>query len=318
MIADIATGSFNLPLLPTGEDILPLAIFLRDQYRQDHPARAEVPPRTLIVQPAPCAVYGVMPAYCPHHQLFIAKVATLCTGQTHGPAVNALVCVFDGSNGQPLALLEGTQVTNLKCAAVSAMVTDFCAVDDASVLAVFGCGVQAWQQVQAVLAVRPIRQLRLYARNREHLDDFIQRVHQRWPNRLEIVTLANETQTVRNADIVGTATTCAAPLFPPTALSPHAHVNCIGAHTPNGREVPLSLLSQALVVVEDRQTAITEAGDVHARALNFHQLLNHSPAAVKHRQSVFSSTGHGYLDLLTVAFLLHRQRLKAGNGGDVV
>lgn len=317
MIPPTARGAFHLPLLPLGDDILPLAAFLREHYRAPHRARAQVPPRGLILRQAPFAAFGVMPAFCPHHRLFTAKVATFAPGNGTGPAVNAILCVFDGVSGQPLTLLEGTQLTNYKCAAISAMVTDFCAVDNARVLAVIGSGVQAWQQVQAVMAVRAIAELRLFSPNGTHVADFANRVRQRWPGHSTLVCPASAAQAVRGADIVCTATTCATPLFPPEVVAPHAHINCMGAHTPDSREIPQALLARALVVVEDRQTAVNEAGEIHAGALEFAQLLSLPSADVKARLSVFSSTGHGYLDLLTVAFVLRDRRVCGGPGASV-
>lgn len=226
MIPPTARGAFHLPLLPLGDDILPLAAFLREHYR----ARAQVPPRGLILRQAPFAAFGVMPVFCPHHRLFTAKVATFAPGNGTGPAVNAILCVFDGVSGQPLTLLEGTQLTNYKCAAISAMVTDFCAVDNARVLAVIGSGVQAWQQVRAVMAVRAIAELRLFSPNGAHVADFANRVRQRWPGHLTLVCPGSAAQAVRGADIVCTATTCATPLFPPEVVAPHAHINYGGPH----------------------------------------------------------------------------------------
>ncbi|MBT9432067.1 ornithine cyclodeaminase family protein [Candidatus Sodalis endolongispinus] len=306
------SGAFHLPLLPLGDAILPLAAFFNDHYRLSHQARAQVPPRSLIIRQAPFTAFGVMPAFCPYHRLFIAKVATFAPGNGDGPAVSAIVCVFDGLNGQPLALLEGTQLTNAKCAAISAMVTDICAVDNARVMAVIGSGIQAWQQVRAVMAVRAIAELRVFSPNGDHVADFARRVSQRWPGALQVITPPSAVQAVGGADIFCTATSCAMPLFPAEAVAPHAHINCMGAHTPHAREIPDALLARARVVVEDRQTAVVEAGTIHADALELAQLLSLKSADIKAQLSVFSSTGHGYLDLLTAAFVLRHRHASGG------
>ena len=102
------------------------------------------------------------------------------------------------------------------------------------------------------------------------------------------------------------------PLFHAEGVAPHAHINCMGAHTPHAREIPETLLARARVVVEDRQTAVDEAGAIHAGALELAQLLSLQSADIKAQLSVFSSIGHGYLDLLTAAFVLRHGRASGG------
>ncbi|PHM23038.1 ornithine cyclodeaminase family protein [Xenorhabdus budapestensis] len=302
-------GAFGWPLLPELTDLKPLISYFKESFSNGRAEAARVPARSMIIKQSPFSAFGAMPAYCPNSNLFITKVATLVVnGEKKGNSVNAIVNVFDGTTGKPLALLDGAQLTNLKCAAVSAMVTDICASDDANKMALIGCGTQAWQQVLAVMAVRPIRQIRLYGRTSSNTLAFAKKIEEKFGSNIEVLMPASVTDTVSNTDIICTATTSRSPLFSNVELTDHVHVNCMGAHTCDSREVPNTLLQSAHVIVEDLDTAVAEAGELHRDALTLTKMLTFDRNKLKNTATVFSSVGHGYLDLLATAYLLQQSQ----------
>jgi ornithine cyclodeaminase len=117
-------------------------------------------------------------------------------------------------------------------------------------------------------------------------------------------------EAARDADVIGTATASTTPLASFSALSPGVHINCMGGHTTASRELPLELLRSSTLIVEHVPTAVAEAGPVHAHAISLGELVNQDPAALRTRRTVFSSTGHAVLDLITTAHLL--RELDAG------
>jgi ornithine cyclodeaminase len=192
----------------------------------------------------------------------------------------------------------------------TARATHYCAVPAARTLALIGTGELALQQLLGVCAVRPIRFVRLYGRSPASARRFVARAHARGVRVLQFAACASPEQAVRGADVVCTATTCARPLIDAAQLAPHVHINCMGAHTSESREVARELLAQATLIVEDRATAVEQAGQVHERALELAELAALAPGRLQRALTVFSSTGHAFLDLISAAY---RQQLKRAN-----
>lgn len=264
-----------------------------------------VPPREIV----PAGDAGLclsMPAVSARHGLYINKVATIFERAPDDvlPRIHALVAAFSATTGELLGLFDGAAVTNLKCAAVSALVTRYCAAERAEVLAVIGAGVQARQQVAAVCAVRPIREIRLYARDPARLAAFAGDVAAQCGPRVAIVRARSVDDAIDGADVIGTATASDRPLGRFANLRPGVHINCMGGHTTESRELPNTLLRDAVLIVEDVPTAIEEAGELHRDALDLGRLAAQPVADLRRRTTVFSSTGHAFLDLATVAYLL--------------
>jgi ornithine cyclodeaminase/alanine dehydrogenase-like protein (mu-crystallin family) len=167
-----------------------------------------------------------------------------------------LVVVLDAATGAPLALVEGGHLTALRTGATSALATKLMARADARTVALFGAGVQARTQLAGVRAVRDIREVRIVSRRAESatlLAGELTGVDTR---------VLDGAQAIRGADIVITATTCPTPLFPGGALEPGTHVNAIGAYAATMREVDSAAIQRARIVVDTREGALAEAGDL--------------------------------------------------------
>jgi ornithine cyclodeaminase/alanine dehydrogenase-like protein (mu-crystallin family) len=267
--------------------------------------KAEVPQRTSILREAPFGAFGALPAFSADVGLFTVKAATFVedTGRPGG-SVAAVVAAFSARTGELLAIVEGGSLTRVKCAAVSGVVTDRCAIDDARVLGILGSGVQASAQASGVSAVRDLTEIRVHSRNPRHAAEFRDRVDAETVPATRVTVVGSVEEAIRGCDIVSTATSSNRPLAASFPLVEHAHVNCMGSHTVEAREVPLEVLLSATVIVEDRATAVREAGEPHADALEVYELGGVAAESLKPRRTVFSSTGHALLDLITVAHIL--------------
>lgn len=279
----------------------------RAALRDGSAAAMQVPPRVTVAAaaggPSEGAVKCIsMPAVSLHHDLYINKVATIVDAGSAGATVTAIVPMFSARNGRYLGALDGATVTALKCAAVTALVTDRCAIADASTLAIIGAGTQALAQFAGVSAVRELAEIRIYSRTRGGAERFADDVRSRAAllgRQPAVRVCASIEQACAGADIIGTATTSTTPL-PLGPLPEHVHVNSMGAHTTDSREVSRELLESSVVFVEDRPTAIAEAGALHAAA---HELDELDLPGLGQRRTVFSSIGCAWLDLLTCAHL---------------
>ncbi|MEE1523241.1 MAG: NAD(P)-binding domain-containing protein, partial [Acidimicrobiales bacterium] len=164
-----------------------------------------------------------------------------------------IVAVFDES-GHPLGLVDGPTLSAIRTAAAPGLATDRMAAPDACVLAMLGAGAMAADQVAAVRAVRPIREVLVWSRTEASARALADSVGG------QVVPDADEA--VARADVVSTATPSRAPLFDSSSLRPGTHVNAVGAFTPEMVEIPGEVVEQAFVVVDDREAAAVEAGDL--------------------------------------------------------
>lgn len=260
-------------------------------------------PRRETVEDAAGAKFISMPAVSPDHDLYVNKVATIVESGA-GSTVTSVVPMFSVSTGRFLGSLDGTTVTNLKCAAVTALVTDRCATPEARVLGIIGSGVQARQQFLGVSAVRDVEEVRIWSRDPDNASAFARDIEAMAAGGVNVVVCGSAEQASRDVDILSTATTSVDPLPISTRLPEHVHINCMGGHTTESRELSAELLRTSVVIVEDLSTAIAEAGESHAAALELNALTAPGSVGLAQQRTVFASTGCAYLDLITCAHLM--------------
>ena len=152
------------------------------------------------------------------------------------PTINGVYVLFSPGTLQPVALFDGAGLTRLRTAAVSGVATRHLARADATRLVVFGEGVQGRAHIEAMEAVRPIESVTIVERDK------------------------GDPSAVKDADILCTCTTSATPVFDGGMLRPGTHVNAIGAHQPNARELDDSAISAGRLVVDTLDA--TSAGDL--------------------------------------------------------
>jgi ornithine cyclodeaminase len=177
------------------------------------------------------------------------------------PMLTAMVLVLDPDTGQPLALLNGATLTAIRTGAGGGLAADLLARPDAKVVAVFGAGVQARTQLEAVCVVRQISEVRIFDRAPLAVEKFAQEIRQ-WPNPPAVVVGGSRRAVVAGADIVITATTSDKPVFDGRYLSPGTHVTGIGSYTPQMQEVDEVTVQRAKIVVDSLKACLAEAGDL--------------------------------------------------------
>ena len=200
-----------------------------------------------------------MPAtIVPEHQAG-AKVVSVNPGTAELglPAIHAVVLTLDPVTGRPLGLMDGTWLTALRTGAVGGLAADLFARRDASVLTVYGAGVQARTQVEAVRGVREIREVRIVSSALEESEIFAGEL-----DGVGVRPMADPDEALDGADIVVTATTSSRPVFDGNRVGPGTHVTGIGSFTLEMREVDTALVRRAKVFVDERAAAMAEAGDI--------------------------------------------------------
>src|SRR2546430_11674698 len=120
--------------------------------------RASMPSRIAALVPERDALLAAMPAYLPSSGALATKLVSLFPRNSDRPTHQAVIVLFDASNGSPVALMDGEAITAARTAAGSALATDLLARRDADVLAVIGTGVQARAHLRAMPRGREIRE----------------------------------------------------------------------------------------------------------------------------------------------------------------
>jgi len=176
------------------------------------------------------------------------------------PAIQGIVVLFDAQTGELKAVADAVSITAIRTAAVSGVATRLLSNPDADDLAILGSGTQAASHLSAMLAVRPIRRIRVWSRNFNNACDFAERESDKHDVPIEVCQTAQAA--VAGASLICTCTSSNQPVLAAEWVSAGAHINAVGAYTPDMRECDSALVGRARVYVDSRESAFAEAGDL--------------------------------------------------------
>lgn len=204
----------------------------------------------------------VMPSVAEDLKAMGLKYVTVVPGNAKidKKVIQGVVLLSDIKTGEPLALLEGSYLTNIRTGALSGVATKYLAKKNASKLGIIGTGEQAHGLCRAVLAARDIETIFVFNRSEEKAKEFAEVTKETFGK--EVVICATPDEVVQNSDILVTATTSMSPVFS-TPLKPGTHINAVGSFKPTMQEIPShALTSASKVVVESMEAALEESGDL--------------------------------------------------------
>ena len=234
---------------------------------------------------------GVMPAVAP--DAMGLKLVSFYPGNagTAVPTHLAMILLFRPDTGEPLAVMDGRLITEMRTAAVSAAVTRRLAASDSRVLALLGSGVQAKAHLDALSRVCRFEEVRVWSRTAEHARRFAEQ---------HCARATDAESAVRGADVVVTVTNAREPILRGAWLKPGAHVNAVGSPRPTWRELDDEAMAN-VVVVDSREAALEESGDVILSRARIHAEVGEifagaTPAPVG-RTTVFKSVGLAVEDI---------------------
>ena len=168
------------------------------------------------------------------------------------PLIHGVYVLFSPATHELLAVLDGGALTKIRTAAVSGLATRHLARANASHVVVFGAGVQAAGHIDAMRAIRPIEHVTIVARHEDTARALA----------TEVGGTPGRATAVAEADIICTCTTSPTPIFDGALISAGTHINAIGAYRPTDRELDDAALSAGRVIVETKEAALSEAGDI--------------------------------------------------------
>ncbi len=238
------------------------------------------------------------------------------------PRSYATILLLDAVTGKTLAVLEGSWLTAVRTGAASGLATDLLAHPDAAVLTLFGAGAQALTQVVAMHTVRPLREVRVVNRSDERYQTLVARLRQVLGESCPTIHRVREAaEALAGASLVVCATSATEPLFHGRDVEVGTHINAIGAFTPAMCELDGETLARARIVVDQREAALIEAGDL-LRSLaqgaiagpetwiELGDLVTGKQPVHQHKQeiTVFKSVGLGVQDVAAALQLYQRAR----------
>jgi ornithine cyclodeaminase/alanine dehydrogenase-like protein (mu-crystallin family) len=228
--------------------------------------RALVPLRSILRLPGGRGAMGNMPGYLADPECFGLKLISLMPGNKP-PLFSShlgIVLLFEPEHGQPVALLDGATITAIRTAAASALATRLLARADAGDLAILGAGEQAASHLEAMLTVRALRRVRLWARDPVKARAFAQEQSDR--HGIGIETCASPAEAVHEADLICTVTKAREPILEGAWLSAGAHLNVVGSSVASAAEVDSATVVRSRLFVDRRESIVNEGGE-YLRAL---------------------------------------------------
>lgn len=307
--------------------LLPMAACMEameDALKQLGRGEAQNPLRSVNWLPEKRGILLAMPALT--EEAMAIKVITVMPGN-HGTPYDShmgAVILFDAQYGRPLALMDATEITAIRTAAVSGVATRLLAREDAGDLAILGTGVQGRSHLQSMLKARPLRRVRVWSRSAAHRADYV-----RWADTdldVEVEAVDSAQAAVQGADLICTATATTEPVLQGAWLSPGAHINAVGSSTPTTRELDSAAMALVSHFVDRRESTLDESGDYliplqegaidegHIRAELGEVLLGQAPGRSDDEEiTLFNSLGLAVEDLAS-AQVIWREAQRQGLG----
>ncbi|MEH7503048.1 ornithine cyclodeaminase family protein [Neobacillus drentensis] len=179
------------------------------------------------------------------------------------PSVPAQMILLDGTTGEVCAILDGTYLTQLRTGAVQGAASDILAKKDAKIGALIGTGGQAATQLEAMVCVRNLQEVRVADINFERAKEFAEKMQEELAAYgTKVVAVENGNAAVKDADIITSVTTSRKPVFDGTLVKKGAHVNGVGAYTPQMQELDETIVQKAdKVFFDTKEGVLAEAGD---------------------------------------------------------
>jgi ornithine cyclodeaminase/alanine dehydrogenase-like protein (mu-crystallin family) len=217
------------------------------------------------------------------------------------PTHMAMILLLRPDTGEPLAVMDGRLITEMRTAAVSAAVTNRVACAASRSLAILGSGVQAMAHLHALKHVRNFEEIRVWSRTPEHARRFAE----------EHGAIAMDAESaVKGADVIVTATNALEPILKGDWLKPGAHVNAVGSPRPAWRELDDRAMANK-IIVDSREAALKESGDVILSNAAIYAEAGEIFAGIKSRPidctTVFKSVGIAIEDMVAADLVLNKR-----------
>jgi ornithine cyclodeaminase/alanine dehydrogenase-like protein (mu-crystallin family) len=218
------------------------------------------------------------------------------------------VILYQAETGEALAIMRGEELGAIRTGAASGYAADLLAPPEANVLGMIGTGFQARTQLEAIRAVRPIQEVRVWSRNRDRVEKFAKENN--------AIPAESAEAAIRGAQIVVTATNAKDPVLDASWIEPGTFIAAMGANQGNRRELPTELVTRAgLIAIDSVDQGKIEAGDqiLADTWKNVVELKDVQRGYDASRITIFESLGIGLEDTAAAGYV-YEEAVKRGIG----
>lgn len=266
---------------------------------------------------------GIMPAINESLQIVGYKAVTVYP-QNNQFKLNphqGLMTLLDYETGQVKCIMDGSMITAMRTAAISAMAADLLAQESVSTLAIIGAGRQALENFRALSRIRTFKKTIIFNRTKEHAEVLVRELEKESDMVFEIAKTPIEA--VGNADVVITCTSSKDPLFKTTDLKAGAHVSALGSCRPGYREVDVLEHSNLKVFIDQFEACEKEADEIlslgkklDSFSCEIGQVISKEKRGRQHREEItfFKSVGIAAFDLFAAEYI-YQKAMKDKNIG---
>ena len=284
-------------------------------------------PRISADVPGNGGAFRVMSAIMPELKFFGLKTLTGYPGRRLPGETYFALLLFSCDTGALRAVVAGSRLTGIRTGAASGVAAKYLSRQNSRVLGVIGAGVQAHYQVAALLEVRPVEEIRVFDIDASKAEAFAGEIKGNF--RVEARAVPQARDAVSGCDLIVTATAAKAPVFDGDWLEEGTHVSGMGSNTPNKRELDGTVFRRSTIVVDFKDQALQEAGDLQEALRtgaiqpdSIHAELGEVITGAKAGRrddreiTLFKSVGMAIEDIATATFA-YQQALAAGIGRQV-
>jgi alanine dehydrogenase len=207
------------------------------------------------------AALASMPAVSNDSKSMAVKVISVFpkNRNTEYDAHQGAILLFETANGRLLAVLDATEITSIRTAAVSGIATRALARKDASELTILGSGIQAHKHLESMVIARKIKRVRVWSRTPANAERFCNNEQPGYD--VPIEPILHPEDAVAGADIICTVTSSRDPVLMGDWIQPGVHINAVGTYGPGARELDTAAVTRSRLFVDRMESALNEAGD---------------------------------------------------------
>lgn len=302
---------------------------VEEAFRAKGLGKVQMPSKSYVYLDRYGGDFRVMPAYLEESGATGVKIVNVHPRnpkEFNLPTVMATILLLDQRTGEPLAIMDGTHITNLRTGAGGAIAAKYLARRNSHTAGMVGAGIQARAQLMALSELFEIERVKVCSRTPESARRYAEEMSKRLGVDIRVVSEPEEA--VKDVDIVVTSTPSRIPLVLDEWVAEGTHINAIGADAPGKEEIDPLLLKRAKIVVDDwRQAA--HSGEINvplAKGLitkdDIYGELGEIVAGKKcgraseEEITVFDSTGLAIQDVATAWFVYQKAR-EEGKGSEM-
>ena len=224
----------------------------------------DMPQRVTMSDPERAGWTALMPSRLLGSGAFGMKIVTTFdeNPSKYGiPTIMGAILYMDQETGRVLSIMDGGFITAMRTGAVSGLATGYLARQDVSTAGILGVGVQGRTQLEAICAVRRIESVLCYSSgNAERQKSFVEDMSRLLDVSVRVAGAAQEV--VEASDVLALATTSHSPVLEGRWLRPGTHINGVGAHKPDARELDTEAVVRSKVVCDYVPSCLAETGDL--------------------------------------------------------